>query len=92
MLGKTFKGLTDVLLEWQTERLLALAVRREPGLVVVRPELVVEVAFDGGKDLLALPGWGRAALRAGPALPRGQAAGAGRHDRGRTPDPCRLSR
>lgn len=56
MLGKTFKGLTDVLLEWQTERLLALEVRRELGLVVVRPELVVEVAFDGVQTSSRYPG------------------------------------
>ncbi|MCC9740204.1 ATP-dependent DNA ligase [Streptomyces sp. MNU89] len=47
MLGKTFKGLTDRLLAWQTERLLDLATAREPWGVVVRPELVVEIAFDG---------------------------------------------
>ncbi|MGW4382730.1 ATP-dependent DNA ligase [Kitasatospora sp. NPDC004531] len=47
MLGKTFKGLTDSLLEWQTERLRELAVREEPWGVLVRPELVVEIAFDG---------------------------------------------
>lgn len=48
MLGKTFKGLTDELLAWQTERLLALADGPTEGWVVrVRPELVVEVAFDG---------------------------------------------
>ena len=47
MLGKTFKGLTDVMLAWQTERLLALETAREGGTVHVRPELVVEVAFDG---------------------------------------------
>jgi DNA ligase-1 len=48
MLGKTFKGMTDELLAWQTERLRALAVGESDGLVVhVRPELVVEVAFDG---------------------------------------------
>jgi DNA ligase-1 len=48
MLGKTFKGLTDKLLAWQTERLLGLAVGPTDGWVVqVRPELVVEVAFDG---------------------------------------------
>lgn len=45
MLGKTFKGLTDALLRWQTERLLALETRREEHVVHVRPELVVEVAF-----------------------------------------------
>ena len=47
MLGKTFKGLTDELLAWQTERLLALETGREGIAVHVRPELVVEVAFDG---------------------------------------------
>ncbi|MFJ5922370.1 ATP-dependent DNA ligase [Kitasatospora sp. NPDC092948] len=47
MLGKTFKGLTDSLLAWQTERLRELAVREERWGVVVRPELVVEIAFDG---------------------------------------------
>jgi DNA ligase 1 len=47
MLGKTFKGLTDALLAWQTERLRDLAVREEPWGVVVRPELVVEIAYDG---------------------------------------------
>ncbi|MEV4562072.1 ATP-dependent DNA ligase [Kitasatospora sp. NPDC049285] len=47
MLGKTFKGLTDALLEWQTARLQELTVRREPWGVAVRPELVVEIAFDG---------------------------------------------
>lgn len=47
MLGKTFKGLTDALLAWQTGRLRALAVAEEPWGVRVRPELVVEIAFDG---------------------------------------------
>jgi DNA ligase-1 len=47
MLGKTFKGLTDELLTWQTERLLALEDRRDAYTVYVRPELVVEIAFDG---------------------------------------------
>jgi DNA ligase-1 len=48
MLGKTFKGLTDTMLAWQTERLLALAEGPTDGWVVaVRPELVVEIAFDG---------------------------------------------
>jgi DNA ligase-1 len=47
MLGKTFKGLTDAMLEWQTERLLGLETGRDGGTVRVRPELVVEVAFDG---------------------------------------------
>jgi ATP-dependent DNA ligase I len=47
MLGKTFKGMTDALLAWQTERLQELAVRTEPWGVAVRPELVVEIAYDG---------------------------------------------
>ena len=47
MLGKTFKGLTDELLRWQTERLLQLETHREGITVFVRPELVVEIAFDG---------------------------------------------
>ena len=45
MLGKTFKGLTDAMLRWQTEALLALEVRRDDFTVYVRPELVVEIAF-----------------------------------------------
>ncbi|UWE09563.1 ATP-dependent DNA ligase [Actinacidiphila bryophytorum] len=47
MLGKTFKGLTDAVLAWQTERLLELAVRDDGHVVTVRPELVVEIAYDG---------------------------------------------
>jgi DNA ligase-1 len=47
MLGKTFKGLTDELLAWQTEQLLAREIRRDGHVVHVRPELVVEIAFDG---------------------------------------------
>lgn len=46
MLGKTFKGLTDATLAWQTEQLLAREIGREQGVVHVRPELVVEVAFN----------------------------------------------
>lgn len=47
MLGKTFKGMTDAMLRWQTERLLALETSRDDWTVYVRPELVVEVAIDG---------------------------------------------
>ncbi|MFJ4874143.1 ATP-dependent DNA ligase [Streptomyces sp. NPDC088745] len=47
MLGKTFKGLTDEVLAWQTARLKELAVAEEGWGVRVRPELVVEIAFDG---------------------------------------------
>jgi DNA ligase 1 len=45
MLGKTFKGLTDALLEWQTREFLAREVRRDQWTVYLRPELVVEIAF-----------------------------------------------
>lgn len=47
MLGKTFKGLTDELLAWQTEQFLAREESRDSYVVRVRPELVVEIAFDG---------------------------------------------
>jgi DNA ligase 1 len=47
MLGKTFKGMTDETLAWQTRRFLALEERRTRSTVYVRPEQVVEVAFDG---------------------------------------------
>ncbi|MGZ4612997.1 MAG: ATP-dependent DNA ligase, partial [Kineosporiaceae bacterium] len=47
MLGKTFKGLTDAMLAWQTEYLQTLATRSTRWVVEVRPELVVEIAFDG---------------------------------------------
>ncbi len=46
MLGKTFKGLTDAMLDWQTKRLLELESSRNQWTVYVRPELVVEVAFN----------------------------------------------
>ncbi len=56
MLGKTFKGLTDALLAWQTERLLAIAVERPRWGVRVRPELLVEIAFDGVQRSTRYPG------------------------------------
>ena len=46
MLGKTFKGMTDAMLKWQTEELLARAISRDDWSVRVRPELVVEVTFN----------------------------------------------
>jgi DNA ligase-1 len=61
MLGKTFKGMTDEMLRWQTERLSELEVRRDGHTVYVRPDLVVEVAFN---DLQASPQYpGGLALR-----------------------------
>ncbi|HEX6260264.1 MAG TPA: ATP-dependent DNA ligase, partial [Woeseiaceae bacterium] len=61
MLGKTFKGMTDKVLEWQTRRLLELETSRGGNVVNVRPELVVEVAFN---ELQASPHYpGGMALR-----------------------------
>ena len=56
MLGKTFKGMTDAMLAWQTEHLLGLEVRRDGHVVHVRPELVVEIAFDGVQTSSRYPG------------------------------------
>jgi ATP-dependent DNA ligase I len=56
MLGKTFKGLTDELLTWQTTRLAALEDHRDAYTVYVRPELVVEIAFDGVQRSTRYPG------------------------------------
>jgi DNA ligase 1 len=56
MLGKTFKGMTDALLAWQTERLQALALAQEGHVVHVRPELVVEVAFNDLQESPVYPG------------------------------------
>lgn len=56
MLGKTFKGMTDELLEWQTKRLQEIEVRREGHIVYVRPEIVVEIAFNGLQDSPHYPG------------------------------------
>jgi DNA ligase-1 len=56
MLGKTFKGMTDELLRWQTEALLAREASRNDWQVFVRPELVVEIAFDGVQTSTRYPG------------------------------------
>ncbi|MCL2581212.1 MAG: ATP-dependent DNA ligase [Streptosporangiales bacterium] len=56
MLGKTFKGLTDSLLEWQTARLQEIEDHRDDWTVYVRPELVVEIAFDGVQRSPRYPG------------------------------------
>ena len=56
MVGKTFKGLTDALLTWQTERLQELAIRADGHVVYVRPELVVEIALDGVQASKRYPG------------------------------------
>ena len=56
MLGKTFKGMTDQMLTWQTERLLQLEVSRDAYTVYVRPELVAEIAFNDVQESPHYPG------------------------------------
>ena len=56
MLGKTFKGMTDALLEWQTRELLARELRRDSYTVWVKPELVVEIAFNDLQESPQYPG------------------------------------
>jgi DNA ligase-1 len=56
MLGKTFKGLTDEMLKWQTEYLRSIAIDDNGWVVHVRPELVVEIAFDGVQTSPRYPG------------------------------------
>ena len=73
MLGKTFKGMTDEMLAWQTERFLELETLATVTSSTSGPEQVVEVAFDGIQTSQPLPGRDGAALRPGAALPRRQA-------------------
>lgn len=56
MLGKTFKGMTDAMLAWQTERFRELQVGDDGWVVTVRPEQVVEIAFDGVQRSSRYPG------------------------------------
>ena len=56
MLGKTFKGLTDQMLEWQTARFLAIEDHREGHVVYLKPEVVYEIAFDGLQRSTRYPG------------------------------------
>jgi DNA ligase 1 len=56
MVGKTFKGMTDALLQWQTETLLERETSRRGIAVMVRPELVVEIALDGVQSSTRYPG------------------------------------
>ena len=56
MLGKTFKGMTDQMLRWQTERFLELETSQSSYVVHVRPEQVVEIAFDGVQRSSRYPG------------------------------------
>lgn len=56
MLGKTFKGMTDAMLAWQTERFLELETSRDEYTVYLKPEQVVEIAFDGLQRSTRYPG------------------------------------
>ncbi|MDP9138195.1 MAG: ATP-dependent DNA ligase, partial [Pseudomonadota bacterium] len=56
MLGKTFKGMTDAMLKWQTEKLLSLETSRDAYTVHVRPELVVEIDFNDVQTSSQYPG------------------------------------
>jgi DNA ligase-1 len=56
MVGKTFKGLTDEMLAWQTERFLTLETGRDGHVVWLRPEQVVEIALDGVQRSTRYPG------------------------------------
>ncbi len=56
MVGKTFKGMTDEMLEWQTARFAELRTAEEGHVVWVRPEQVVEVAIDGAQSSTRYPG------------------------------------
>jgi DNA ligase-1 len=56
MVGKTFKGMTDDMLAWQTSRFLELETSRDRWAVYVRPEQVVEVAIDGVQASSRYPG------------------------------------
>ena len=87
MLGKTFKGLTDALLAWQTRRFLELETGRDRYTVFVRPELVVEVAFNDVPGQPAVSGRRRPAVRPRQALPRRQDGRRGGHHRDGAGDP-----
>ena len=83
MLGKTFKGLTDELLTWQTQRFQELEDHRDDWTVYVRPEQVVEIAFDGVQRSPRYPGGVALQVRPRPALPPRQDGSGSRHDRHR---------
>jgi DNA ligase-1 len=56
MLGKTFKGMTDAMLEWQTQEFMKHAVRQDDWVVHLRPEVVVEIAFNDLQESSQYPG------------------------------------
>ena len=95
MVGKTFKGLTDALLAWQTAELQRREVRRDRGHGVGPPGARRRDRPRRRPGVVPLPWRGRPALRPGRPLPRRQGAGGCRHDRGRALGPAgrrRLSR
>jgi DNA ligase 1 len=79
MVGKCFKGLTDELLTWQTKQLLARETGRRGIAVLVRPELVVEIALDGVQS--STRDAGGVALRFARVKRYRQERRRGRHDR-----------
>ncbi len=86
MLGKTFKGLTDAILEWQTRELLERATQRDDWVVHVRPELVVEITFNDLQASPRYPGGPRVALCARQGLSARQAGERGGYPRHRARD------
>ena len=68
MLGKTFKGMTDEVLAWQTTELLARAVERNDWVVAVRPDLVVEITFNDLQASSVIPASSRCDSRASKAI------------------------
>ena len=93
MLGKTFKGLTDEMLEWQTAEFQKARDRRDDWVVYLRPEIVVEIAFNEIQESSQYPGRPRAALRAREALSSRQAGRRGGYDRHRAEDlQCAITR
>jgi len=56
MLGKTFKGLTDEMLAWQTQKFLEIEIGRDAYTVFVRPEVVAEIAFNEIQSSSQYPG------------------------------------
>jgi ATP-dependent DNA ligase len=81
MIGKTFKGLTDQTLRWQTETFPGYAVRETPGVVWLRPEIVVEIAIDGVQRSSRYPGGVALRFARVKGLSRRQVSGRGGHHR-----------
>ena len=68
MLGKTFKGLTDEMLAWQTKKFLELEIGRDDYTVYVRPEVVVEIAFNESRRARSIRAAWRCASRASSGI------------------------